>query len=76
MKIIYSDHAKQNMVERRISSKEVESTILNPEKLIDSKKGRMIAQKTIGNRLLRVIYKETEKVYIIVTFYYTKVGRY
>lgn len=76
MKIIYSDHAKQNMVERRISNKEVETTILNPEKLTDSKKGRIIAQKTIGNRILRVVYKETEKVYIIVTLYYTKVGRY
>ena len=76
MKIIYSDHAKQNMLERRISHKEVEETILNPEKSIDSRKDRKIVQKTIGNRLLRVVYKETEKVYIIVTLYYTKVGRY
>ena len=76
MKIVYSDHARQNIAERRISKKDVEETILNPEKVIDSRKGRKIAQKVVGNLLLRVVYKETEKVYIIVTVYHTRIGRY
>lgn len=76
MDIVYSTHAKENMIERKISHGDVLQTLSNPEKLIESKKGRKIAQKTIGNRLLRVIYKSTPKVYIIVTLYYTRIGRY
>ena len=49
MRFIYSEHARQNMMERRITPAQVEEAILNPE---------------------------TEKVYIIVTLYYTKIGRY
>jgi len=76
MKIVYSEHARQNMIERRITPTQVEETMLNPEQVVISKKERKIAQKTIGNRTLRVVYKETEKVYIIVTLYYTRIGRY
>ena len=76
MKIIYSEHAKQNLLERKIPESYVLETLDYPEKIIVSRKGRKIAQKQIGNRLLRVIYKETEKVYIIVTVYYAKSERY
>lgn len=76
MNIVYSKHARQNMFERRIPKEYVKDTILNPDKITDSKKGRKIAQKIIGNKSLRVIYLETEKVYIIVTLYYTRIGRY
>lgn len=64
------------MIERKIFHNDVLKTILHPENIMDSKKGRKIAQKTIGNRLLRVVYRLTGKAYIIVTLYYTKVGRY
>ena len=76
MRFIYTNHAKENMIERKISSSDVESTINNPNEELTSKKGRKIAQKIFGNRLLRVIYKEAEKVYIIVTVYFTKIRRY
>lgn len=76
MRFIYSDHANENMIERRISRDLVEEAVLFPEKLINTIKGRKIAQKIFRNKLLRVVYKETEKVYIIVTVYFTKVGRY
>jgi len=76
MNIIYSIHARKNMIERRISKEDVEEAILNPDKITESRKGRKISQKVIGNRLLRVIYLQTEKVYIIVTSYYTRLGKY
>lgn len=76
MKIIYSEHAKQNMLERRIPERVVLEALTFPDKLLDSRKSRKIAQKQIGNRLLRIIYKETEKVYIIITVYYTRSDRY
>ena len=76
MKVIYSDHARQNMLERKISEQRVVETLTFPDKIVSSRKDRKIAQKLFGNLVLRVIYKETEKVYIIVTVYYTKDKRY
>jgi len=76
MRFVYSDHARANMTERRISNHVVEDVVVNPEQITDSRRGRKIAQKTVGNRLLRVVYKEAEKVYIIVTVYFARIGRY
>ena len=64
------------MAERKIAYSQVEETLLKPEQILVSNKGRKIAQRTIGNRMLRVVYKETDKVYIIVTVHYTRLGRY
>ena len=76
MKFVYTNHAIENITERKISRIIVEETIRNPDKVIISKKSRKIAQKVIGNRLLRVIYKEAEKVYIVITVYFTRLRRY
>lgn len=76
MNFIYPFHAKENIMGRKIGERLVEDTILFPDKLMNSKKGRMIAQKLIENRLLRVIFKKTEKAYIVITAYYTRPERY
>ena len=76
MRIIYSEHARQNMIERNISEQLVMESLNFPDKIIFSKKGRKIAHKQLVNRLLRVVYKETEKVYIIVTVYFSRSERY
>jgi len=76
MEIRLSKHARENITERKISFGIVKDVLLEPDKVEISKKGRKIAQKAFGNRVLRVIYKETDKAYIVVTVYYSKVGRY
>ena len=72
MEIIFPDHASNSLSERRISKSLVVETILNPNKVIESRKSRKIAQKVIGLRVLNVIYKETPNTYIVVTAYYSK----
>jgi|SRR3989338_6720214 len=76
MKIEYTEHAKENMKERKLSRNLIENIIINPEKVIEGSFGRKIAQKIIGNKLLRVIYEQENNVYIIITAYYTKPERY
>ena len=76
MNFVYTNHAKENLVERKIKKEDVEQAILNPDEIFKGKKDRNISHKFIGNKLLRVIYKKEEKVYIVITAYYTKVGRY
>ncbi len=76
MKIIYTDHAEENINERKLSKKGIEDIVKNPEKVMDARFDRKIAQKILGDKLLRVIYEQEDNVYIIVTAYYTKPERY
>ncbi|MAH07865.1 hypothetical protein CMI38_06475 [Candidatus Pacearchaeota archaeon] len=76
MRFYYTDHARENLIERKIRKEIVEETILNPEEVLDDKKSRKIAQKIFGNRLLRVVYKGDNKAYIVITAYYANPKRY
>jgi transcriptional regulator NrdR family protein len=76
MEFDYTDHAEENIKERKLSKKVIEDVVKNPEKVIDSRFRRKIAQKAIAGKLLRVIYEQKDNVYIIVTAYYTKPERY
>lgn len=76
MQFDYTDHAEENIRERKLSKKVVEDVVINPEKIIEGRFGRKVAQKIVGDNLLRVIYEQKENVYIIVTSYYTKPERY
>ena len=64
------------MIERKIPESFVVDALNFPDKIILSRKDRKIAHKQFGNRLLRIIYKETGKVYIIVTVYFSRSDRY
>lgn len=76
MKFIYTNHAQNNLKERKIRKDVIEETILNPNEFLESSKGRKIAHKIINNKLLRVVYKTSKKAYIVITFYYARRGRY
>ncbi len=76
MEFDYTDHAEENIQERRLSKKVVEDVVNNPGKVVEGKFGRRIAQRIAGGKLLRVIYEEGDNVYIIITAYYTKPERY
>ncbi len=76
MEFKYTAHAEENIEERKLNKKIIEDIIKNPEKVIDSKFGRKIAQRTVEDKMLRVIYEQKDNVYIIITAYYTKSERY
>ena len=76
MKIRYADHAKEGMGDRKISKQLVEKALNNPDEVIQGKKGRKIAHKLVGQRLLRVVFKPKEKSYIVITAYYAAPERY
>lgn len=67
MKIYFSRHAKRQMKWRNISEKEVKDTILNPEKLEDSIKGRKNAFKHIDKKWIKVTFKKQDDVAVIIT---------
>jgi hypothetical protein len=48
MKFVYLPHAEVNLADRRISKKIVESSVLNPDEILESKRRRKIAHKIFG----------------------------
>jgi len=72
MKLIFTYHAKENMAERKININLVLNTILRPDHISASRKNRIIAERSLKNKILKVIYLHTKKAYIIITVYYIK----
>ena len=56
--IVFDRHAKRRMKWRKISEEEVYLTLDNPDKIEKSIKGRINAYKSIGQRYIKVTYKE------------------
>ena len=70
MNIIFSNHAKYRINERKISIVDVRQTVKNP----DSKKvdghGMMVIIKRFGRKSLEVVYKIQGNKIIVITAYY------
>lgn len=76
MDFFYTIHAEEKIKERKLDKSIIEEVIQNPETLLILKFGRKIAQKKTKGKSLLVIYEEKQSVYIIITAYYTELGRY
>lgn len=71
MKIILTDHAKERLKERRISTRIVKSVLSKPDIVKPSFDDREVAIKVIDGKTLEVVYsKEKGDKYIIITVYY------
>lgn len=76
MNIAYTDYAEETLRDRQISKVNIESALLKPCKVVKGKKGRKIAHKMFGDKLLRVIFESDANAYIVITAYYTSPERY
>lgn len=63
----YDRHAKRRMKEREVTQEETEITIKEPEYTEPSVKGRINAYRYIGNRFIRVTYKEEYDHILVIT---------
>lgn len=70
MKIIFSDHAKKQLVERKIPKKFVLETVKNPQKKIKSFKNRELRQRKFGAKILEVVIIQEEISITIITQYW------
>ena len=63
----FSRHARRQMRWRKISEAEVNDTLTDPDKIEKSIKGRKNAFKHIGDKWLKVTFKEEDGAKIVVT---------
>ena len=57
MRITFIDYTEDSLSDRKISKEIIKDAILNPDEIVEGKKGRKIAHKVIENKLLRIIYE-------------------
>ena len=74
--IVFSNHAKEMMGQRRIGEEEIKKALLDPDEALDGKYDAKIAHKTLNGRILRVVYDISGDKYTVITAYITSKGRY
>lgn len=70
MKIIFSDHAKKQLIERKIPKKIVLETVKNPQKKIKSYKNRELRQRQVSGKILEVVTITEEDIVTVITQYW------
>jgi hypothetical protein len=70
MRTLFSEHAVSRLKERRISQEEVLQALAAPDSTDIAFGGRLVAEKTLGKRTLRVIYSEENNERTVVTVYW------
>lgn len=76
MEIEYAPHAEMKIAKRELSKIHIEKVLKNPDRILDGKERRKIAQKAIGEYLLRVVFEKDGNTYKVITAYYSKPERY
>ncbi|MDO8514873.1 MAG: DUF4258 domain-containing protein [bacterium] len=70
MKIVFSDHAKARLKQRKILRKFIAETVNNPDNASLSYRGRRTFRKQICDRIIEVVAIIEDKSLVIVTAYY------
>ena len=60
MRITYTNHARQRMIQRKVSAEQVTETLESPDEVIPGETGEEIAVKRFGTREVRVVYQEMD----------------
>jgi hypothetical protein len=66
MRIIYTHHARQRMIQRKVSEDQVAETLSSPDELIPGESGEEIVVKRFGAREVRIVYRETDVASILI----------
>ena len=67
MAVHFSRHAQRQMKWRRVSEEEVLSVLNNPDRLEETIGERKNAYKLLGNRSLKVTYKDEKSETVVIT---------
>jgi hypothetical protein len=66
MRITYTRHARERMIQRKVNAAQVAETLESPDALIVGDSGEEIAIKRFGGHKVRVIYQEVEAGSLVI----------
>lgn len=70
VRVIFSPHAKQRILQRGINEETIKEVILHPDHTLDTFLSRKIAVRKIGEYNWCVVYVKEENIIKVVTVYY------
>ena len=76
MPIVFSDHAKEQLKNRKITEKSVLQTVRSPEDVIAGFRGRKLRHRRFNDKILRVITYTAGSRITVVTCYYLRRRKY
>lgn len=75
-KIKFTKHAEHKLLDRNINKTSVKIALEKPDELLIGKNNTKNIHRVVNNKILRVIYREDEYYYIIITAYLTSKEKY
>lgn len=72
MKVVFSDHAKNQIKRRKITKTVIIGVIKKPEETRASFRGRKLLRSRFHGKILEVIIKSEDLEVIVITAYYLK----
>ncbi|MCB0094759.1 MAG: DUF4258 domain-containing protein [Caldilineaceae bacterium] len=66
MHIRYTHHARQRMLERKVSETQVELALEQPDELTMGEQDEWIAIRTYGNRRIQVVYGDLDDSAVLI----------
>ena len=70
MAIIFTIHAEEMLVKRKVKRKQVEECVRNPDKIVTEKEGVKAYLKDFGKNYLRLIVSEMGNNFVIITLHW------
>lgn len=64
---IWTDHIRWQIIERKIPKELVETVLNNPDEVVPGKYNRMVYQKIMGDKLIRVVAEEDRLITVYLT---------
>jgi len=74
--VIFTKHAEEMIAQREISKETITSTIKEQKDIIPTRGNSKIAHGAVEDKLLRIVFREEESQYVIITAYITDKKRY
>ena len=76
MKISFHAHAIEKLAKRNLDKSLIKEGINNPDRVVEGRSGRKIAQKVYGRYVLRIVYEEHKEQILVITAYLASPERY
>ncbi len=76
MEIIITPHARARMIVYGITEEQMLAAIRTPERTVSGRGPRIVAEKRLNGKLVRVVYEIREQAVIVVTAYPASPERY
>lgn len=72
MEFIFTKHVKLRIKQRELDENIIKETLSEPDQVLPGLFGRNLAQKSLGDKILEVVYVKENNRLIIITAYLLK----